>query len=156
MFQIILSAILVCSDPSTKGWKNIVPLHSQRADVERLLGPPSAQCKGLCKYEAPGEAIVVGYSGEPCTNRDENRWRVPPDTVISVTVNFEKRRKLSSFKLNLIKFAKAKDPELRGYTTYTSAKRGVAYSVDDHGRVYSIDWFPTTNDEKTLLCLSSR
>jgi hypothetical protein len=156
MLQIIFSAILLLSGPSSKGWKSIAPLHSSRADVERLLGSPSAPCKSLCRYETQREVVFVGYSGDPCTNNDDNRWRVPADTVISVTVNLEKRPRFSSLKLNRKKFTKTNDPELHGYTSYTSAELGVDYSVNAEGRLYSIDWFPTLEDENALQCASHR
>ena len=155
MLQIIFSTILFCNVPSVQGWNGITPLHSVRADVERLLGPPSAPCKNHCKYETKTEVVFVGYSGEPCTNNDENRWRVPPDTVISVTVNLERTPKFSSLKLNPRKFTKTKDPELSGYTSYSSEELGVNYSVDNDGQVYSMHWFPTAKDEKALKCSES-
>ena len=156
MLQIIFSAILFCCVPSMQGWKGIMPLHSSRADVERALGAPSDSCKALCRYETKTEVVFVKYSGDPCTNNDDNRWRVPANTVISVTVNLENRLKFSSLKLNRKKFSKTNDPELDRYSSYTSVELGVDYSVDSNGRVYSIEWFPTVNDERTLLCSPSR
>jgi hypothetical protein len=119
-------------------------------------GPPSASCKRLCSYETKSEVILIGYSGDPCTNNDDNRWRVPANTVISVTVNFEEGPRFSSLKLNQKKFPKTEDPELHGYTSYGNAELGVDYAVDADGRVYSIHWFPTSKDENALLCPSSR
>jgi len=156
MLQIIFSAILFCCVASMQGWKGIMPLHSSRADVERALGAPSDSCKALCRYETKTEVVFVKYSGDPCTNNDDNRWRVPANTVISVTVNLENRLKFSSLKLNRKKFSKTNDPELDRYSSYTSVELGVDYSVDSNGRVYSIEWFPTVNDERTLLCSPSR
>jgi hypothetical protein len=156
MLQIVFSAMLFCYVSSMQGWKGIAPLHSSRADVERALGAPSDSCKDLCRYETKSEVVFVRYSGEPCTNNDDNRWRVPANTVISVTVNLENRLKFSSLKLNRKKFSKTNDPELHRYSSYTSADLGVEYSVDSNGRVYSIDWFPTAKDEKALLCSPSR
>jgi len=126
------------------------------ADVERALGAPSDSCKALCRYETKTEVVFVKYSGDPCTNNHDNRWRVPANTVISVTVNLENGLKFSSLKLNRKKFSKTNDPELDRYSSYTSVELGVDYSVDSNGRVYSIEWFPTVNDERTLLCSPSR
>ena len=156
MAQIIFTVILLCNAPSFQGWKGIVALHSSRADVERLLGPPSTQCKSLCSYETKSEVVLVRYSGDPCTNNDDSRWRVPADTVITVTVNLENSPRFSSLKLNRKKFTKTNDPELHGYTSYTSDELGVDYSVTAEGRVYSIDWFPTLKDENALQCASHR
>jgi hypothetical protein len=108
----------------------------------------------MCRYETKSEVVFVGYSGDPCTSNDDSRWRVPVNTVISVTVNLEKTPKFSSLKLNRKKFTKTDDPELHRYTSYTSAELGVDYSVNAEGRVYSIDWFPTIKDENALQCPS--
>jgi hypothetical protein len=110
----------------------------------------------LCSYETKSEVVLVRYSGDPCTNNDDNRWRVPANTVISVSVNLEKRPRFSSLKLKRKKFTKPIDPELHGYTSYTSAELGVDYSVNAEGRVYTIDWFPTLKDENALQCTSQR
>lgn len=156
MLQIVLLILVLCGTQGIQGWKGIAPIHSSRADVERLLRPPSTPCKSLCSYETKSEVVFVRYSGDPCTNEDDNRWLVPANTVISVTVNLEKTPRFSSLKLNRKKFTKTNDPELHGYTSYTSAELGVDYSVDTDGRVYSIRWFPTANDEKAFLCSSLR
>jgi hypothetical protein len=156
MLQIIFSAILLCNAPSLQGWKGIAPLHSSRADVERLLGTPSTPCKNLCSYETKSEVVLVRYSGDSCTNNEDNRWRVPAGTVISVTINLQERPRFSNLKLNRKKFTKTNDPELHGYTSYTSAELGVHYSVNAEGRVYSINWFPSLKDENALRCTSHR
>lgn len=148
----IIFAILLCSAASLQGWKGIAPLHSSRADVERLLGPPSNPCTNLCSYETKSEVVLIRYSGVPCSNNDDNRWRVPANTVISLTVNLEQRPRFSSLKLNRKKFTKTKDPELHGYTSYASEELGVDYSVNAEGRVYSINWFPTLKDDNALKC----
>jgi hypothetical protein len=106
----------------------------------------------MCKYETKSEVVFVGYSGEPCPNNDDNRWRVRGETVISVTVNLEERAKLSRLKLNLRKFIRTMDPELNGYSTYSNEEMGVTYSVTDKGRVYSIHWFPNLKDDKAFQC----
>jgi hypothetical protein len=156
MLQIFLLMFVLCGTRDTQGWKGIVPLHSSRTEVERTLGPPSDSCKHLCRYETKSEVVFVRYSGEPCTNNDDNRWRVPANTAISVSVNLENRLKLSTLKLNRKKFTKTNDPELHGYTSYSRAELGVSYAVDSKGLVYSINWFPTLKDENALQCASLR
>ena len=96
-----------------------------------------------------------GYSGAPCTDDDENRWRVPPDTVIDLTVNLERRPKLSSLKLDRKRFSKTKDPELLGYTTYTDEAAVLSYAVSAQGRVFSINRFPAAKDDTAFKCSSA-
>ncbi len=156
MLKIILIVPLLSLPASVnEGWMSLVPLRSTRGDVERLLGPPSGPCKGLCRYETKSEVIFVRYSQEPCSNKDDNRWLVPPDTVTELHVNLEKRPKLSSLKLNLKNFKRTDDPELHGYTSYTSEELGVSYSVSVDSRVYSINKFPSRKDDEALICRRS-
>lgn len=144
--------LLSISSCWVEGWKGIVPLHSTRADVERLLGPPVRPCQTGCSYDTKNEGVFVLYSGRLCGNDEQDRWRVPPDTVISLTIYPAVKPKLSDLKLNLRRFTKTKDPELRGYLTYTSKRRGVTYEVSDTRVVLGIEWFPASKDE-SLRCL---
>ena len=40
---IILVALCAVGTANGKGWRGIIPLHSTRADVERLLGQPTEE-----------------------------------------------------------------------------------------------------------------
>ena len=136
LIQIILAvALFGTTSQQLEGWKGIVPLHATRLDVERVLGPPAGSCKSLCNYEGQKEVVFVRYSAEPCGHGEESRWRVPPDTVIDLTVNLEETPRLSDLKLDLRKFKKTQDPELHGYSTYKNEDKGVAYAVSAEGRV---------------------
>jgi len=141
---------------SVDGWKGIVPLHSTRADVERLLGPPTEACKEACEYDTKSEGVFVRYSSERCSKDNTNGWNVPPDTVLSLSVNMTMKPKLSDLKLNLKKFTKTKDPELHGYTHFENEEDGVSYAVSDEGLVYRVEWFGTAKDAKALRCGSAR
>src|SRR5882762_233211 len=100
IIEIVLSITLISiSSSRVEGWKGIVPLHSTRADVERLLGPPVRLCEKGCSYDTKTLGVFVLYSGEPCDNGDQNGWRVPPDTVISLTVYPIAKPKLSELRL---------------------------------------------------------
>lgn len=153
----IILCVSVFSSISSKveGWKGIVPLHSTRVEVERLLGPPVKPCKDLCHYDTTTEGVFVRYSGEPCEEGQENRWRVPANTVISLSVNLAERQKLSDLKLDRRRFRKTEDPELHGYSTYENESEGISYSVSDEGVVYRIERFGTSKDAKALRCGSA-
>lgn len=64
------------------GWRGIVPLHSTRTQVERLIGVLDIQCQ--C-YSTETEIIRVKYSHGPCKG-DSPGWNVPTDTVLSFEV----------------------------------------------------------------------
>jgi hypothetical protein len=133
------------------GWNGIVPLHSTREEVERFLGPPVRPCTKGCSYDTKNEGVFVLYSGKPCESGEQSRWRVPPDTVLGLSVYPAVKPQLSHLKLNLKSFAKTRDPELQGYLTYTDAQEGVTYEVSDKGLVLGIEFFPSSKDE-SLRC----
>jgi hypothetical protein len=67
-------------------WHGLVPLHSNRTDVERLLGPLKTTSGPAYVYETENERVTVLYSTGGCAvGRDE--WNVPRDTVVEMTVN---------------------------------------------------------------------
>jgi hypothetical protein len=152
ILEIALSLALFSLCPQVETWKAIVPLHSTRADVERLLGPPVRPCKEGCTYDTKSEGVFVRYSGEPCEKGEANRWRVPRDTVISLSVYPSLKPNLSDLKLDRKRFKKTKDPELHGYYTYENQKDGVAYEVSDRGVVLGVEWFGASKDAEALRC----
>jgi hypothetical protein len=150
---ILFSAFVTFAFQDHRGWKGILPLHSTRADVERVLGPPTEPCKEGCHYDTRSEGVFVRYSTERCVGHGA-AWNVPPNTVISLSINLAERPSLKDLKLNLKKFKKTEDPELHGYTTYENEAKGVSYAVSADGRVYRTHWFATTKDDKALRCQS--
>jgi hypothetical protein len=82
-----------------KGWRGIVPLHSTRADVERLLGPPPPPPKDGTRLYTPDpdtplyfledEDVQIGYMTERRAE-EMNCSAVPIDTVLAVAVTAKK------------------------------------------------------------------
>jgi len=147
--SLVLFQIIALS--TSRGWNGIVPLHSTRIEVERQLGPPTTSCEQTCAYNMQNESVTIVYSTDPCRTGDNNRWRVPVGTVVTIIVYPSVHPKLKDLKLNQKQFTKSKDPELAGYWTYTSDREGISYEVSDTGRVLSIEWFPT-DKEGSLRC----
>jgi hypothetical protein len=133
-----------------QGWKGIVPLHSTRADVERLLGPGAGACK--CSYETEGESLRVEYAKGPCQGYPSG-WNVPADTVLAVRVSPHQKRPFSEFRLDESKYEKASDDT---FTTYFASRdEGIQYvvsyeSVDSAvGQVISrVNYVPSSKDSR--------
>lgn len=124
------------------GWKGIVPLHSTRTDVERLLGPSEDKCK--CFYETEKEKIFVHYSDGPCEGFLHG-WDVAKDTVLMVTVRPNVATLLSDLSLDFTRLAKSSGtdtPELY----YTDRAAGVRYQVSELGVVESVSFIPKRSD----------
>lgn len=151
---ILCLAIVSFSSQDNRGLKGILPLHSTRADVERVLGPPTEPCSDGCMYDTKNEGVFVRYSVARCPEGDATGWNVPPNTVTSLSVNLAERPKLTALGLNLKRFKKTRDPELNGYSTYENEDKGVSYAVSADGRVYRIHWYANAKDDKVLRCRS--
>jgi|GEM_PF-539512 len=88
--QIILAMCVVLmsiSSAPAKAWRGLEPLHSTRADVERLLGRPAEDESSTWKYNFPEERAMINfYSGAPCVEGLPGGWKIPKDTVLNIVV----------------------------------------------------------------------
>src|SRR5437667_3821369 len=92
-------------------WQNrfgIVPVHSTRADVERLYGVSGDSCR--CTFRTSKETIDVAYVTSPCVGTVSG-WNVPSDTVLSFRVTPQVWPRLSDVALDLKGFVKRYSPE---------------------------------------------
>lgn len=135
---IVLSAKAV---QDTKGWRGLVPLHSTRADVERLLGPSRDSCK--CRYRTDKEAIDVEYSAGACKGYPPG-WNVPRDTVVLITVRSSNEQKLSDLHTDWKRYTKFYDDA--GTTYYASRRDGIMYEVAQNATITGISYIASTRD----------
>ncbi len=106
-----------------KGWRGIVPLHSTRMDVERLLGSPRESRGVASTYETENERVLVFYSGEPC--KKDGEWDVPRDTVVSFTVSPKTKLLVAGLKLDETKYKRALDYHVQGVVYYSNREEGI-------------------------------
>lgn len=140
--------LLVWIGSSTaKPWRGIVPLHSTREDVEKILGEPS---RLDYIYDLDEGTVRIVYAKQVCEQglpSNWGNWNVPRDTVTNIIVETD------------IPVGQLKIPNLRRYKWYTDRSLttfyhlpgpGLEYSVKN-GRVLDITYGPTTKDNH-LLC----
>ena len=126
----------------SEGWRGIVPLHSTRADVERLLGPSEETCN--CFYKTKEAKIFVEYSRSRCKGFLTG-WNVPSDTVLMISVQPDAEVRFSDLSVDLTKFIKASDSDTPTMH-YTNTDLGIRYSVSESGIVRAIDYIPKRAD----------
>lgn len=126
----------------TRGWKGIVPLHSTREDVERLLGPSNIDVPGFYIFEK--ESIVVVYSQAGC----HWGWKVAADRVMSISVIVKGGLlKLSELNVDLSKYKLSGSGDVRDGVWYTNGDLGIAYLVSrPSGTVLRTSFFPSDAD----------
>ena len=131
-----------------KGWRGIVPLHSTRADVERLLGPPDRKSdkKPVVSYDLEGEQVAIIYSRKTCGEATVfEKWAVPPGTVVSLRVVPKKALPLSDFMLDAAQYKVVHVRGVPSYTYYLDEAEGVRLDVTT-GDVSIIDYFHAAED----------
>jgi hypothetical protein len=120
----------------------IVPLHSTRADVERLYGPCNGSTR--CIFRTASESIAVAFASSPCTGFIYG-WNVPKNTVLSLTVTPYIAPRLSEIPLELNGFATRYSPDDILTIYYTNTEKGVLFAVQN-GRVISETFYPPSRD----------
>src|SRR5215207_8723933 len=119
---------LLSNSVAAKAWSGIEPLHSTRADVERLFGSKVVRCGGsACIYDLGEEIAFVLYAADSnCKNDDATTgWKVPVGTVIEIGVHFKEDKLLSELGFDLSKFVRVEDEHLPGWIYYVNLDEGV-------------------------------
>src|SRR5437868_6730956 len=115
--------LLVVPSLRTGGWRGIVPLHSTRADVERLVGKPNDEYD---TYDFESKRVYIMYSSDPCTEGEVGSYNVPRDTVIGIDVSPKRRLTLSDLGIDLSKYKKSTDPTNEPRALYRNEEEGIA------------------------------
>lgn len=143
MTKLLLSFLFILTivpATSARGWRGIVPLHSTRADVERLLGKSSDECN--CVYRTENEVVRLDYAKVRCEGSPRG-WNVPAETVLAFSVG-PKNQKFADLHIDESKFSKTYDDASFAY--YANRLEGIQYTVEYEGDVRHIDYFPSTAD----------
>jgi hypothetical protein len=140
----LCAALILANVSEAKEWRGIVPMHSTRADVERLLGPLP---KDYYAYNLPNERVVFEFAEQPCNGKDDSRWDVPSGTVTVIAVIPKALLKLEDLNLDLSKFKKrpggSDTPDL---FYYANEDEGFSISVGN-GIVSEFIYSATSKDE---------
>lgn len=150
MLELVLLTLFSTAFTHDLGWRGIVPLHTNRVQVEQTLGPPVEPCDKQCNYKSGDDRVFVRYSGKPCSQ--DYPWRISVDTVVEMSLYHAKMIKFSELRLDRRKFKKTRDPELHGHSWYEDEEQGLSYSVSKNGRVTGTHWIGSSNDDKRLRC----
>ncbi len=150
--QIIIGVCVVLmsiSSASAKAWRGIDPLHSMRADVERLLGPATDAkiMPGAWMYDFPEERAFIRFSsGEPCEEGLPGGLKVPKDIVIDIEIYPRVRKKVEE-----VLTAGKEYEEIHAAHTqhvyYFDSDEGVRFTVAADGFVQSISYFPSAKEK---------
>ena len=132
-----------------KDWRNIVPLKSTRADVERRFGKPD-EWGG---YDFRGERVSFEYGDGPCKglylalSEDNCKCLADESAVMSIFVEPTIKRKISVLKLDLKKFKKTPITPFPHTFEYADDIEGIVYTVDElEDEIMHITYYPSQLD----------
>ncbi|MDX6383830.1 MAG: hypothetical protein QOK48_1403, partial [Blastocatellia bacterium] len=137
---------------AAKAWRGIVPLHSTRGDVERLLGPPNLEDSG---YEIDGARVQISYTARGCQEGLPSGWSVPADTVVSISVSAGDELLLNDVLVSGRTYDQIYAVHTPQLIQYVDAEEGVRYSSIE-GYVLTTTYFGTAADDKKLRCGESK
>lgn len=126
-----------------QGWRGIVPLHSTREDVERLIGAPMMP-NGIT-YDLKNERVNVGYSDGSC-GKSQAEWNVPSGTVTSIIIYPQAKLMLSDLSIDLNRFEKFINPHNPDSVYYNNNEQGISFGTKSTGEVVVIEYFPAAKD----------
>jgi hypothetical protein len=151
--RIVLAALflpfLLLTNPLTvkaQDWRQIVPLKSTRAEVERRLGSTTGAYFG--EYELKEGSLFIEYSSGPCKPERKGGWNVTKDMVIRVRFWPKHRRRIADLKLDPKKFRKIVDDHVFGVGAfyYVNDEEGITYQVQS-GKIDFVEYHPAKRDE---------
>jgi len=157
MSAILLAVGFAASSVDARGWRGIAPLHSTRADVERLLGPPTeAINKYSVTYSTPTETATIRYTAAlPCgIGAKYSQWKVPGDTVESIMVTLIPPVPLSKLGIDESKYKKRSGGHRPQDVYYMNDQEGESIRVFA-GEVQDIDYYGASSDD-SLACAGLR
>ena len=145
----LFSTLLTVPGAEAKGWRGIVPLHTTRAEVERLLGPPTEQqTEYSVVYRTENETVIIYYArGLPCGIGEKyGQWRVPRDTVESIFITPNMGSPLSKLTIDESKYKKSSGGHRAEDIYYVNEQDGESLRVFQN-EVMDITYSPAASDE---------
>ncbi|MFS8085108.1 MAG: hypothetical protein ACMG6H_05720, partial [Acidobacteriota bacterium] len=145
----LLACVLVLAPKaaSAKTWRGIVPLHSTRADVERLLGPPTLEDSG---YEIDDDRAFIVYASRGCREGLPGGWNLLQNTVVEIRVSSDREIILADVAGSMKTLE-----HIYGVNTsqidYLNSEEGVRYTTVD-GLVRAITYLGSAEDETQFAC----
>lgn len=125
-------------------WREIVPLRSSRADVERILGPYKDGY--LAVYRIKEGTLFIEYSSGPCRPDRKGGWNVAENTVVLVRFSPAIKKPLNHFKPDLTKFRRHNDEKVIGIIYYVNNEEGITYEVQ-RGNVDAVEYGPGKSND---------
>jgi hypothetical protein len=126
--------------------RNVLLLHSNRADVETLLGKPSSGQGYVVSYKlSDGMLDLEYYPFDHCksSNGTGPYFNVPDWTAIEMAFRPDHQPRISSLSVSLNQLRKVRlNPDLPQLMSYLDDKEGIEYTVASDRTLNNVRYFP--------------
>lgn len=132
---------------SAKTWRGITPLHSARAEVEKLLGAPTNEDSG---YDFEDEKAFIIYGSHRCEEELPGGWNLPSNIVVEIHISPNKDVNMADLPVpwqSLEKIYSVRTSQIE----YLNSEDGVRYATVD-GLVRAITYIGSAEDQKKFSC----
>ena len=140
--------LVTAARSSAQGWRGLVPLHSTRQDVERVLGAPTGYY-----YNLSNETVDIDYASGSCLGDRPDSYKVPAGTVTRIMVIPKSELSLKALRVDITRYKKKVDENIAPHVFYYDEEAGEAIEVFD-GKVQSLTYTPKAS-QAPLRCYSS-
>jgi len=153
---ILVLAVVV--RPQTEQWLKFIPLETNRAEVDKVLGQPKQSFASYAYYETPEGKFSVWYSLGSCGHKIAGRqWNVEKGKMTTLIAFLSNTYPLSRFVRNPNTLKRQESPLGFGRINYDSPDDIVTFTTLGHGDgsefVYSVSIEPSKGQE-SLRCKS--
>jgi hypothetical protein len=152
--QLLLSTVCIAQQWAPE-WRQLVPLKSTRAEVDKILGKPDQSFDSYALYRTPKGRFSVWYSLGGCKQKIEGRqWDVAKGLMTSLSVYVDEGWPLTKYVQNPSDFRRTVMPYNR--VLYASSDESLIFETINPGDreewVSMIAVDPTKEQDKLLLC----
>ena len=149
---LIVSLVLVSATTvAAKDWRGILPLHSTRADVEALLGPPPPASENGYKsdkvrsfYFLEEGQVHITFTDKESTSLSYCLTTYPDGTVTMIRVTPRNELSLADLNLDEKKFRRF-DPDDKDFKGFINEEEGLVITVFK-GKVKELVYLPSAVD----------
>ena len=146
----LLLLVVTVGTATAKEWRGIIPLKTNRADVERLLGKPTLSSPSAVYYSLHNEIAVIHFQYGSCDDSMGKfgfGWKVATDVVTIIGVVPKVKAGKDAFGVD----EKFKVEKAEAGFEYFSSTDGIEVETFD-GNVTLVTYSPRANEEAGRKC----
>ena len=110
-------------------WKTLLPLVTDRTQVEAIVGPPASGNNNVFTYETLDEKINVWYGGGKLLGKDVCCWKVSDKILFKFVLTPKRMLPLTEMNIDLTAFTKQKAPEMVNDYYYYNENEGLTITT---------------------------